>query len=71
MAVNFKFVSAALLLITSPATAERFDVQSAWPLILPASGASAENLGEMLNAASSGELEAKIYDAGKLVLSKS
>lgn len=63
--------AAAVLLFslaTSAAYAQhKLDIQSAWPLNLPASGANAEYLGESLNAASGGELDVTVYSAGKLV----
>ncbi|MAM10931.1 MAG: C4-dicarboxylate ABC transporter substrate-binding protein [Rhizobiaceae bacterium] len=45
----------------------RLDIQSAWPLTMPASGTNAEFLGEQLNAASGGTFRVKVYSAGKLV----
>lgn len=46
---------------------DRLDIQSAWPLNLPASGANAAFLGDTLNAASGGALDVTVYSAGKLV----
>ncbi|MGO1500077.1 MAG: TRAP transporter substrate-binding protein [Marinobacter sp.] len=45
------------------------DVQSAWPLTLPASGQSAAHFAERINATSKGEgsLKVKLYSGGKLV----
>lgn len=43
------------------------DVQSAWPLTLPASGQSAEHFAERINAKGEGNLKVKLYSAGKLV----
>lgn len=58
----------ALAISALPAAAkDKLDIQSAWPLSFPASGANADLLGEILNGASNGELDVKVYDAGKLV----
>lgn len=43
------------------------DVQSAWPLTLPASGQSAEHFAQRINAKGEGSLKVKLYSAGKLV----
>ena len=60
------FALAALPL--APAVADtKLDIQSAWPLTMPASGANAAYLGEKLNAASGGDLDVTVYGAGKLV----
>lgn len=54
--------------VAAPAAAkEKLDIQSAWPLTMPASGANAAYLGEKLNAASGGSLDVTVYGAGKLV----
>ncbi|WP_244906160.1 TRAP transporter substrate-binding protein [Celeribacter ethanolicus] len=45
----------------------KLDIQSAWPLTMPASGANAAYLGEKLNEASGGALDVSVYGAGKLV----
>lgn len=50
---------------TSNATS--LDIQSAWPLTMPASGANADYLGTLLNSSSDGSLKVKVYGAGKLV----
>lgn len=57
----------ASITATAGAARDKLDIQSAWPLNLPASGANAEYLGEVLSAASGGELDATVYSAGKLV----
>ncbi|SDG40910.1 TRAP-type mannitol/chloroaromatic compound transport system, substrate-binding protein [Celeribacter baekdonensis] len=56
-------------LVAAPAMAKgtRLDIQSAWPLTMPASGANAAYLGETLNESSGGSLDVTIYGAGKLV----
>ncbi|MFZ5965157.1 TRAP transporter substrate-binding protein [Thalassococcus sp. BH17M4-6] len=46
---------------------DTLDIQSAWPLNMPASGANAAYLGESLNAASGGNMDVTVYSAGKLV----
>src|SRR5690554_1330390 len=43
------------------------DVQSAWPLTLPASGQNAAHFAERINAKGEGSLKIKLYSAGKLV----
>ncbi|EAV41586.1 TRAP dicarboxylate transporter- DctP subunit [Stappia aggregata IAM 12614] len=53
--------------LSQVASAESLDIQSAWPLTMPASGANADYLGTLLNSASDGSLEVKVYSAGKLV----
>ena len=53
--------------LSQAASAESLDIQSAWPLTMPASGANAEYLGELLNSSSDGSLDVKVYSAGKLV----
>lgn len=45
----------------------KIDVQSAWPLTLPASGQNAQHFADEINAISGGALEIKLYGAGKLV----
>ncbi len=58
----------AFAVLATPAIAkDKLDIQSAWPLAFPASGANAEFLGESLNNTSNGELDVTVYDAGKLV----
>ncbi|NIZ10992.1 TRAP transporter substrate-binding protein [Pseudooceanicola sp. HF7] len=47
--------------------ADKIDLQSAWPLTLPASGQNAAHVAEQINAIGSDLLEVKVYDAGKLV----
>ena len=56
-------------LVAAPAMAKgtRLDIQSAWPLTMPASGANAAYLGETLNESSGGSLDVTVYGAGKLV----
>jgi TRAP-type mannitol/chloroaromatic compound transport system substrate-binding protein len=53
--------------LSQAASAESLDIQSAWPLTMPASGANADYLGTLLNSAADGSLEVKVYSAGKLV----
>ncbi|MBN9889354.1 TRAP transporter substrate-binding protein [Salipiger abyssi] len=54
--------------LAAPAAADtKLDIQSAWPLTMPASGANAAYLGEKLTSASGGSLDVTIYGAGKLV----
>lgn len=55
--------------VATPALAKdtKLDIQSAWPLTMPASGANAAYLGEKLNSASEGSLDVTVYGAGKLV----
>ncbi|ALV30196.1 TRAP transporter substrate-binding protein [Pannonibacter phragmitetus] len=57
------------LVAAAPAQADTvsLDLQSAWPLTMPASGQNAEYLAEKLNALSGGSLKVKVYSAGKLV----
>ncbi|WP_208999436.1 TRAP transporter substrate-binding protein [Pannonibacter phragmitetus] len=57
------------LVAAAPAQADTvsLDLQSAWPLTMPASGQNAEYLAEKLNALSGGNLKVKVYSAGKLV----
>ncbi|GEO84731.1 MULTISPECIES: hypothetical protein [Alphaproteobacteria] len=57
------------LAASAPAEADtvKLEIQSAWPLSMPASGTNAEFLGEQLNAASGGAFKVKVYSAGKLV----
>ncbi|MCF8481735.1 MAG: TRAP transporter substrate-binding protein [Rhodospirillum sp.] len=43
------------------------NIQSAWPLTLPASGRDAQHFTDTLNAASDGSVKVKLYSAGKLV----
>ncbi|SIQ39526.1 TRAP transporter substrate-binding protein [Marinobacterium stanieri] len=43
------------------------DVQSAWPLTLPASGQNAAHFAERINETGAGSLKVKLYSAGKLV----
>jgi TRAP-type mannitol/chloroaromatic compound transport system substrate-binding protein len=59
----------ATALTAVPALAEtaKLDIQSAWPLTMPASGDNAAFLGETLNVASGGDLDVTVYGAGKLV----
>ena len=59
----------ATALTAVPARAEtaKLDIQSAWPLTMPASGDNAAFLGETLNVASGGDLDVTVYGAGKLV----
>ncbi len=63
------FALSVTALTALPAVAEttRLDIQSAWPLTMPASGDNAEFLGQILNAASDGALDVTVYGAGKLV----
>jgi TRAP-type mannitol/chloroaromatic compound transport system substrate-binding protein len=53
----------------SPALADdiKMDVQSAWPLTLPASGQNAKHFSDTINEISGGQVSVKLYDAGKLV----
>ncbi|MCA0043933.1 TRAP transporter substrate-binding protein [Celeribacter litoreus] len=68
-ALKKSLVAVAIAATTAaPAIAkEKLDIQSAWPLTMPASGANAAYLGEKLTAASDGELDVTVYGAGKLV----
>ena len=43
------------------------DVQSAWPLTLPASGQNAQHFTDRLNVKGADSLRVKLYSAGKLV----
>lgn len=43
------------------------NVQSAWPLTLPASGRDAQHFADAINEASGGNVEVELYGAGKLV----
>ncbi|MEW5423352.1 TRAP transporter substrate-binding protein [Amorphus sp. 3PC139-8] len=43
------------------------NVQSAWPLSLPASGRDAQHFADAINTASAGNVEIELYGAGKLV----
>ncbi|MGO3740273.1 MAG: TRAP transporter substrate-binding protein [Marinomonas foliarum] len=45
----------------------RLDIQSAWPLTLPASGQSAQHFTDRIKTTSDGSLRVKLYSAGKLV----
>ena len=56
-------------LVAAPVMAKgtKLDIQSAWPLTMPASGANAAYLGETLNETSGGSLDVTVYGAGKLV----
>lgn len=60
---------AAATLLAPPALARgtKLEIQSAWPLTMPASGDNAAYLGDILNTASGGSLDVTVYDAGKLV----
>ncbi len=53
----------------APASAKtlKLDLQSAWPLTMPASGRDAEHFTNTIKTLSGGELEFKLYSAGKLV----
>lgn len=67
-----RFLASALLgasLLSAPATAQELtlDVQSAWPLTLPASGQNAQHFADKINEISGGALRIKLYGAGKLV----
>jgi TRAP-type mannitol/chloroaromatic compound transport system substrate-binding protein len=56
-------------LVAAPVMAKgtKLDIQSAWPLTMPASGANAAYLGDKLNETSGGSLDVTVYGAGKLV----
>ncbi|WCN08601.1 TRAP transporter substrate-binding protein [Marinomonas mediterranea] len=45
----------------------RLEIQSAWPLTLPASGASAEHFAKQLEVSGADSLKVRLYSAGKLV----
>lgn len=45
----------------------KLEVQSAWPLTLPASGRDAEHFAGVVKTASEGSIDIKLYSAGKLV----
>ncbi|MZI95610.1 C4-dicarboxylate ABC transporter substrate-binding protein [Vibrio sp. CAIM 722] len=49
------------------ASPARLEIQSAWPLSLPASGESAQHFVDELNATSDHSMRVKLYSAGKLV----
>ena len=49
------------------ASPARLEIQSAWPLSLPASGQSAQHFVDQLDATASDSLRVKLYSAGKLV----
>lgn len=59
----------ATVLTAIPALADttKLDIQSAWPLTMPASGDNADYLGKILNSGSNGALDVTVYGAGKLV----
>lgn len=69
MTTSFRIAASMLAaLAAAPALAsDSLDIQSAWPLTMPASGQNADYLGGFLNAASGGALKVKVYGAGKLV----
>lgn len=56
-------------MLSAPAGAAdmSIDVQSAWPLTLPASGQNAQHFADKINEISGGALEVDLYGAGKLV----
>lgn len=70
-----KSVSAAALTLATILSAQsvsaqdpvELNVQSAWPLTLPASGRDAQHFADTLNTASGGSVNVKLYSAGKLV----
>jgi TRAP-type mannitol/chloroaromatic compound transport system substrate-binding protein len=66
---TFTALTVAAATLAAPAVADKvkLDIQSAWPLTMPASGANAAYLGEKLNDASGGDLDVTVYGAGKLV----
>lgn len=45
----------------------KLEIQSAWPLTMPASGRDAAHFADELKVVSEGSLDAKLYSAGKLV----
>lgn len=63
----FALTATALTALPALAESTRLDIQSAWPLTMPASGDNAAFLGETLNASSEGDLDVTVYGAGKLV----
>ncbi|GGB84668.1 ABC transporter substrate-binding protein [Marinobacterium zhoushanense] len=72
--MSLKSVTAAMaatlcLAGTTAACADtiKMDLQSAWPLTLPASGQNAEHFTDRINAVSGGSIKVKVYSAGKLV----
>lgn len=62
------FFSSIAIIGSMGATASsvRLDIQSAWPLTLPASGQSAQHLADRLKTTSE-DIKVKLYSAGKLV----
>ncbi|QEW19615.1 TRAP transporter solute receptor, DctP family [Marinibacterium anthonyi] len=56
-------------LLSAPVQAQdvKLDLQSAWPLTLPASGQNAQHFADTINAISGGDIGIKLYGAGKLV----
>lgn len=60
-------VAATVWMGSAQAAKVSMDVQSAWPLTLPASGQNAEHFAERINAKGAGNLKVKLYSAGKLV----
>ena len=58
------FMSAQPLKAEGPV---KLNVQSAWPLTLPASGRDAQHFADTINSASGGSVDVKLYSAGKLV----
>jgi TRAP-type mannitol/chloroaromatic compound transport system substrate-binding protein len=69
MKASLSLTAALLATLATGALADtvKMDVQSAWPLTLPASGQNAEHFSETINAVSGGSIEVKLYSAGKLV----
>ncbi|BFM50016.1 TRAP transporter substrate-binding protein [Marinomonas sp. THO17] len=62
------FSSIAMLgAANSIASPVRLDIQSAWPLSLPASGQSAQHFTDKIKETAGDELRVKLYSAGKLV----
>ncbi|AWY01612.1 C4-dicarboxylate ABC transporter substrate-binding protein [Marinomonas primoryensis] len=62
--ISYCAVMGATAVSAGPA---RLDIQSAWPLTLPASGKSAEHFADRMKLTSSDSIKIKLYSAGKLV----
>ncbi|WOD07569.1 TRAP transporter substrate-binding protein [Marinomonas sp. GJ51-6] len=64
LVTTLSVLAANLAFAASPV---RLDIQSAWPLTLPASGQSAQHFTDRIKTTSDGSLQVKLYSAGKLV----
>ncbi|WP_108262784.1 TRAP transporter substrate-binding protein [Mangrovicoccus ximenensis] len=60
-------LAAAIAALPALAQEVKLDLQSAWPLTLPASGQNAQHFSDRINEISGGAVSVKLYDAGKLV----